>query len=400
MSLVLLATNIIAKKSQKSGNELNLHLLSRKTYDKAVCNDGTMAAFYLRKGSASKRWIIYLQGGGACYTKKSCGNRETYRSSSKIYPPTIGQKEGLFNTNCKINPYWCDANMVFVPYCTSDFWTGDKKASSKTYNFHFRGSRVVTGVIDTLIQKHGLDTQSKEILWSGCSAGGKGALYNMDRVQERLPHMKALLDSNWWVDFPAMREDIRDFESMTKKAYYRWNAKLIPECIADHKKNPWMCIFPNVNEKYTKTPHLNQVFQYDYIQMNKNTGNGFKKKTTEALKYGEKLRKAIVKSFKNVNKKNGAMFSPACYKHCSTAEDVMFKTKVNGKTFAQTLTKWFQGKMHKDERMNVGKCKGVNCNDKCDTVPLNPFNPMKELPKKKLRRKTIKRQKLCESKRI
>lgn len=336
-----------------------------------------MGAFYVRKGSESQRWIIYLQGGGACYTEKSCSKRDDYRKSSKDYPKTIGQKAGLLNPSCSTNPYWCNANQVFVPYCTSDFYAGDRGASDETWGLHFRGWRVVDAIIDTLIKKHGLDKDSKEILWSGCSAGGKGALYNMDRVQKRLPHMKALLDSNWWVKYPSMKEGIRDFETMLKASYSLWNAQMNKQCVKDYKDKPWLCMFPYHNEKYVKTTHLNQVFQYDAIQFNKNTANEFKKPTSDAKNYGEKLRKAIAKSFDDVNPDNSSMFSPACYKHCSTAENIMFHTTVNGETLSETLIKWFKGKLPKSKRMNIDKCKGRNCSDQCSKITINKYNPMK-----------------------
>ena len=38
---------------------------------------------------------------------------------------------GMFSDNAQDNPYFHCANHVYVPYCTSDSWTGDKPASSK-----------------------------------------------------------------------------------------------------------------------------------------------------------------------------------------------------------------------------------------------------------------------------
>merc|ERR1711957_559231 len=71
------------------------------------------------------------------------------------------------------------------------------------------------------------------------------------------------------------------------------------------------------------------------------------------------------------------MFSPACYKHCSTAENIMFHTTVNGETLSERLIKWFKGELPKSKRMNIAKCKGRNCSNQCSKIPINSYNPMK-----------------------
>jgi hypothetical protein len=51
--------------------------------------------------------------------------------SSKPWPSNI-QMNGMFDDNATANPNFHCANHVFLPYCTSDSWSGDKAASART----------------------------------------------------------------------------------------------------------------------------------------------------------------------------------------------------------------------------------------------------------------------------
>ena len=47
------------------------------SYPKAVCNDGTTAAYYTPEAAhrAGQTVLVYLEGGGACFTPDSCAAR-------------------------------------------------------------------------------------------------------------------------------------------------------------------------------------------------------------------------------------------------------------------------------------------------------------------------------------
>lgn len=41
-----------------------------------TCNDGTTAGYYIRQAAnGSKKWLIYLEGGGHCFSRESCHQR-------------------------------------------------------------------------------------------------------------------------------------------------------------------------------------------------------------------------------------------------------------------------------------------------------------------------------------
>ena len=70
-------------------------------------------------------------------------------------------------------------------YCTSDLWSGDAPASDATFNFTFRGSRIPTAVVQSLMQTQGLgNTPGARLLFGGCSAGAIGAMNNLERIAQ------------------------------------------------------------------------------------------------------------------------------------------------------------------------------------------------------------------------
>jgi hypothetical protein len=173
----------------------------------AVCNDGTSAGYYFRKGTDASLWLIYLEGGmwcgGARVPRRAllrslrahawprararaatqvlqradvpgargadavgdvghqvCGAGHTGRYAAPPAParsrsprapgrsralpcrPALRERSrqrprwrgrgtlraGIFETSAK-NP-WANANVAYLPYCSSDAWVGDVGASN------------------------------------------------------------------------------------------------------------------------------------------------------------------------------------------------------------------------------------------------------------------------------
>lgn len=101
------------------------------------------------------------------------------------------------------NPFYFDANHVFVPYCSSDSWSGDAPAQSSS-ELSFSGARILENVVFELL-KRGLQHASLLIL-AGSSAGAGGVLVNLDRVALLLQStgskvkLRGLADSGWFLD--------------------------------------------------------------------------------------------------------------------------------------------------------------------------------------------------------
>lgn len=68
-------------------------------------------------------------------------------------------------------------------YCSSDAWVGDVARSDATFGLAFRGQRIISATLSSLVTNHGLgSTAGQRLLFAGCSAGGRGAMFTIDYV--------------------------------------------------------------------------------------------------------------------------------------------------------------------------------------------------------------------------
>ena len=120
----------------------------------AVCNDGCPYVYYVRPGrnGNENKWVFFLKGGGGCASRESCAVRWRAQShwmrprTQNWRPPT----EGILNPDTTRNPEWGDWTLVYLHYCSSDLFTGDRPASCETDGWHFRGHRIIQAVLEDL----------------------------------------------------------------------------------------------------------------------------------------------------------------------------------------------------------------------------------------------------------
>ena len=150
-------------------------------------------------------------GGDWCYDQTSCGERfrvSPQFMSSNGWPGEISLG-GIMSANPAKSP-WAGVNKAYLGYCSSDAWIGDVPASPATFGIAFRGQRIVSATLQFLVTNHGMgSTPGTRILFAGCSAGSRGALFTADYVLPMLESMgvspanvevQALFDSPLWVD--------------------------------------------------------------------------------------------------------------------------------------------------------------------------------------------------------
>ncbi|KAK2504114.1 hypothetical protein MC885_011182 [Smutsia gigantea] len=265
-----LAQSLYPCSAQQLNEDLRLHLLLNTS---VTCNDGSPAGYYLKESKGSRRWLLFLEGasqgprprggrgpwdaaltvavlagGWYCFSRENCDSRYTSMRrlmSSRDWPGTrTGNFQGLtkvapehactgiLSSQPEENPHWWNANMVFIPYCSSDVWSGASSKSDKSessaplrslplrtgrevgttgkadfwpYDYAFMGTLIIQEVVRELLGK-GL-SGAKVLLLAGSSAGGTGVLLNVDRVAEQLQELgypavqvRGLADSGWFLD--------------------------------------------------------------------------------------------------------------------------------------------------------------------------------------------------------
>jgi Pectinacetylesterase len=87
------------------------------------CSDGSKFSYWIRKANP-KKVVFYLQGGGACFSAKTCARgSDLYRPNLSSDDRPTGQA-GMFDLADKRNPF-ADYSIVYVPYCTGDVHLGN-----------------------------------------------------------------------------------------------------------------------------------------------------------------------------------------------------------------------------------------------------------------------------------
>eukprot|EP00698_Gefionella_okellyi_P024227 TRINITY_DN8488_c0_g1_i2.p2 TRINITY_DN8488_c0_g1~~TRINITY_DN8488_c0_g1_i2.p2 ORF type:complete len:165 (+),score=24.57 TRINITY_DN8488_c0_g1_i2:39-533(+) len=108
--------------------------------EEAYCNDGSPAQYYYHPPSRVQdedKWLFYLEGGGFCFDDMSCQQRAVtnINLTSSAYWPDAMSLNGILSTNQSDNALFWSWNIVYIPYCSSDMWTG----ASSHGGIQFRG---------------------------------------------------------------------------------------------------------------------------------------------------------------------------------------------------------------------------------------------------------------------
>ena len=91
-----------------------------------------------------------MQEGGGCPDPESCAARcevEAPNLCTADPAPHHNFSHTMWADNRENNPAFHDALRVFVPYCSSDVWTGTREAEEETAGRHFMGKHIVRAVI-------------------------------------------------------------------------------------------------------------------------------------------------------------------------------------------------------------------------------------------------------------
>ena len=176
----------------------------------ASCLDGSPAGYYYRPGNSSV-WVVYLEGGGACYSYADCLARSrTTLGSSTAWSPTFSQADNLLSDSPAVNPVFHAAHAVYIPYCTGDAHTGTRAGPlNSSWPFHFSGHLNLAAVLDALLAGSPVHAEfgaATEVLLAGSSAGGLGTLHNADYLASRVPagvRVRAAPQGGWF--FPAVQ---------------------------------------------------------------------------------------------------------------------------------------------------------------------------------------------------
>uniref|UniRef100_A0A8C1R685 Notum, palmitoleoyl-protein carboxylesterase a n=1 Tax=Cyprinus carpio TaxID=7962 RepID=A0A8C1R685_CYPCA len=377
-----LAQSLYPCSAQKLDYDMKLHFLENTS---VTCNDGTPAGYYLKESKGSRRWLIFLEGGWYCFNKENCNSRyETMRRlmSSSNWPQTK-TGTGILSSLPEENPHWWNANMVFIPYCSSDVWSGATPKTDQN-DYAFMGSLIIKEVVKDLLTK-GLDN-AKILLLAGSSAGGTGVLLNVDSVSELLEELghtniqvRGLSDSGWFLDNKQYRctdcvDTINCAPTEVIKRGIKYWAGVVPErCRQAYEGKEWNCFFGYKVYPTIKRPVFIVQWLFDEAQLTVDNIHLTGQPVQEGQwRYIQNLGTELRNTLKDVP----AMFAPACLSHEFITRNYWTDVQVKGTSLPRALHCWDRS-LQENSRNNKSPPKGcpVHLIDSCPWPHCNPTCP-------------------------
>ncbi|XP_078509915.1 palmitoleoyl-protein carboxylesterase NOTUM [Lissotriton helveticus] len=380
-----LAQSLYPCSAQKLEHDMKLHLLHNTS---VTCNDGSPAGFYLKESKGSRRWLVFLEGGWYCISRENCDTRyRTMRSfmSSRDWPRSK-TGSGILSSQPEENPHWWNANMVFIPYCSSDVWSGATPKSEKG-GFAFMGALIIQEVVKELLRK-GLDN-AKVLLLAGSSAGGTGVLLNVDRVAEQLEELgypgiqvRGLSDSGWFLDNKQYRRTdcIDTITCPPTEAIRRgvrfWSGMVPERCRRQYPEGEeWHCFFGYKLYPTLRSPVFVVQWLFDEAQLTVDNVHLTGQRVQEGQwVYIQDLGRELRNTLKDVT----ATFAAACLSHELITQSHWMDIQVKGTSLPRALHCWDRS-LHDSNKNGrtplkgcpthlVDSCPWPHCNPSCPTI--------------------------------
>lgn len=329
---------------------------------KAVCNDGSPSGYYFAPTtSGSTVWIIHLQGGGFCYDNESCVSRKNNptkdTSVSSLHwetNPPEGEGNGILSPNLPENPYFFDANHVYMRYCSSDFFSGNRDLQifdpiHGLIPWYFHGRDIIRTTFEDLgspidPELPSLQDASK-VLLSGGSAGGVSIFPVLDWAAGQLESMygisyvRGLSDAGWLVDISPYLPYIQPISVQLQSAYSYWYAQgnLDSDCEAANTGNEWRCFVGKFAYNNIGTPIFIYNSQYDRDALL--VLGAIQPYDESEMRYREQYRSEIVVSLRPESIMNA--FVPISEEHAIAVHPESQRVIINGLSLQDLVGPWF-----------------------------------------------------------
>eukprot|EP00042_Codosiga_hollandica_P044109 m.428956 g.428956 ORF g.428956 m.428956 type:complete len:316 (+) comp56712_c0_seq1:319-1266(+) len=262
------------------------------------------------------------------------------------------------------------SSKVYVPYCSSDSWSGDSAFNSSASPYVFRGRRIMQFLMTELLQNQGLGN-AQTVVITGCSAGARGALFNIDSLCSLVStstRCVGLFDAAWWVEENPYDSSIDSLNETVVLGAPLWNASVLMDRCATLAAGPVafaQCFFSFNAIKYVQTPFLMHSEQFDAFQIPYNIGHSYPFNSSE-MAYIDNLRTMISASIAGVQAPNRA-WSAACYQHCITLGPTFWQIAqtASGESLSASFATWL---INGDTDNQIDTCTAFNCSPGCPAV--------------------------------
>jgi hypothetical protein len=332
----------------------------------AICNDGSSYVYHRRAGTGDglNKWMIYVEGGGACSSVAACQERQRTDPGKMTAEtsPTLN-RGGILDDSQSANPEFYNWNAVFLSYCSSDDHSGDRAASAETGGYHFRGFRTVRATIEDLLVQGGAApslADAEYVVFAGGSAGGAGQLTHLDWVADQVHRtrpdtiVRGFTDSFFHpplytyqpTQATPVAQDANDPQG-GNTSFSFWNAQVPPECRARYPDVPFVCLGGTFMVETLRTPtfiHEDQLDEQRLRSLGAIEGDFSPPISCDRYPADRKGWLSdyteIVRSFAAAARFGGA-WSPAVGYHTGATNSQRYDThRVDGQTMRTTFVNW------------------------------------------------------------
>jgi hypothetical protein len=235
--------------------------------------------------------------------------------------------------------------------------------------YFFKGQGVIDGVVADLMSKGmGEDaSQEYELIFAGCSAGGRGVMANCDRVGAALPSnikYRCIMDSAYWIDIPPITDRVT-LQEQTELVRVQANtsANIPDDCRAAHAGEEWKCMLGQYRFPFIRTPYFLHHGQYDSFGVGNYLGKAVsdqielewtfpfipKKEDYSKIEDWRDFFLAHIKDIPTSSQPHSALFSPACTTHCASVSNNFWNLKIRHKTsMSQAVEEWLDHDFDQD----------------------------------------------------
>ncbi len=156
-------------------------------FDNAFCGNGSTTGIGVNITKKSSRVLLYLEGGGACWSELTCNTLKTasnfttgFNENNFKSTATSSLSKSFFDRTAADNPFK-DYSIVYVPYCTGDIHAGDNTVMYAGKPAKHAGYKNVSAYLERIVPTF---PNADRVILSGTSAGGFGAALNWWQTQE------------------------------------------------------------------------------------------------------------------------------------------------------------------------------------------------------------------------
>ena len=325
------------------GGTLTRRGLTENHHPDAFCNDGTRSAYYHSTDKDHATGVIvFFQGGLHCVDVLSCLARCEVAApqlcTSSLEPELgEGRRNGILSDDPEVNPGFHDYYKAYLPYCTSDMYSGNRSASPQTGGYQFRGRAVVTAVINSLLSSSPL-AQARQVIMVGVSAGARGVAFNCQTVGAMLSpgtDFRCIVDSSiFYPNISTFTPDCLHFNDLVATGNEFWNGGL-----DGFDVNTWWYEFP---EALFLGYMTHDTFGLFYYCLNDSDH-------TQLRMWGDAISELAQHLV--VRAPHVGLYMPGCRSHVMVDNDFYSEVRVGveGLEYREVIEKWARG----DQRIHA-----------------------------------------------